>query len=245
MKKVLSTIAIVVTSTAVFAQGYLNFNATTIPIAQTNTAVSTLFGGLGVGGVIGNTAAGTGAGVSGYLYALLVSPYTGTITSDTTVWDGSWSLALATVGANTAVPITSSNGIAAGRVTASTPGGTSAIQLTGWANGTYDNIVLVGWSANLGTSWSVVSSLLSTIAAAPGNNAISGFFGESSIGYYSPNTGTPGGALFNAAADANGTPINNGSANPMYLYALPIPEPGTMALAGLGGLALMLIRRRK
>jgi len=44
MKKVLSTMAILATATAVFAQGYLNFNAAGIPIVQTNTAVSTLFG---------------------------------------------------------------------------------------------------------------------------------------------------------------------------------------------------------
>jgi hypothetical protein len=220
MKRVLSTIAILATATAVFAQGDLNFNASTIPIFQTNTAVSPLFGGTGIGGVTGNTFAGTGANVSAYLYALLVSPYTGTITSDTTVWDGSWSLALAIVGSNTAVPITSSNSVVAGRVAANTPGGTSSIHMTSWPNGTYMNIVLVGWSANLGSTWQQVSGELSVIAlggAAPTNS----FFGESDIGYITPSSGSPGNAIFNAVSQAYGIPINNSSANPAYLYALP------------------------
>jgi len=243
MKKVLSTIAILATATAVFAQGYLNFNAGVTPIFQTNTAVSTLFGGLGSGGVTGNTFAGSGANVGAYDYALLVSTYTGTVSSDTAVWDGSWSLALAQIGANTAIPMTSSNSVVAGRVAANTPGGTSSIQMTGWANGTYENIVLVGWSANLGSSWSVVSGELQAIALG-GTAAPNEFFGESMIGYLTPNTSSGGAAVF-GAADANGTPINNTSANPAYLFALPVPEPATMALAGLGGLALVLFRRRK
>ncbi len=243
MKKVLSTIGILVTATAVFAQGYLNFNAGTIPIYQTNTAVSTLFGGSGSGGVTGNTFAGSGATVGAYDYALLISAYTGSVSSDTAVWDGSWSLALAEIGVNTAIPMITSNSVVAGRVAANTPGGTSSIQMSGWANGTYMNIVLVGWSANLGSTWSAVVPYL--IASAGGTNSTVGFFGESVIGYITPNLGSAGAALFNATATVNGQPISNSSASPAYLYSLPVPEPATMALAGLGGLALLLIRRRK
>jgi hypothetical protein len=240
MKKVLSTMAILATATAVFAQGYLNFNAAGIPIVQTNTAVSTLFGGLGSGGVTGNT---FGSATATYYYALLISPYTGTITSDKAVWDGSWA-----VGQGVSGPITTVNLAGAGRVSAATGAGANPFQTSsagaGWAAGTYYNIVLVGWSANLGSTWSVVSGELSAIALG-GTAAPNEFFGESDLGYLTPNVASPGAAIFGAAADANGLPIDNGSANPMYLYALPVPEPGTMALAGLGGLALMLIRRRK
>jgi len=235
MKKVLSTMAILATATAVFAQGYLAFNATTIPIAATNTAVITLFGGTGSGGVAGNT---FGSATATYYFALLISPYTGTITSDTSVWDGTWS-----VGQGTAGSITTVNAAGAGRVSAAIAAGASPFQTIGWANGTYMNMVLVGWSANLGSTFAAVEPYL--IASAAHTNLTAGFFGESDLGYLTPNLASPGAQIFGAAADANGTPIDNGSANPMYLYSLPVPEPATMALAGLGGLALLLIRRRK
>ncbi len=57
MKKVLSTIAILAIATAAFAQGYVNFNAGSTPIVDTNTALSPLFGGTGLGGVSGVTTA--------------------------------------------------------------------------------------------------------------------------------------------------------------------------------------------
>jgi len=258
MKKVLSTIAILATATAAFAQGYVNFNPGTTLIAQTNTAISPLFGGSGAGGVTGNTVAGSSGGLGAFEYALLIEPQTtfGVASTDTSVWDTTW----------TASGLVTSNSIVSGRITA----GGSAIAVGGLANslgqlwngnntsitpfgGTTNNIVLVGWSANLGSSWANVSVILAALAAnnsaplaaqlalTPGSTA---FFGESAIGYIVPNFASPGAALF-GAADANGVPILNTSASPDYLYALPVPEPGTMVLAGLGGLALMLIRRRK
>jgi hypothetical protein len=39
----------------------------------------------------------------------------------------------------------------------------------------------------------------------------------------------------------SGTGITQG----FTLFAVPVPEPATMALAGLGGLSLLLFRRRK
>lgn len=114
--------------------------------------------------------------------------------------------------------------------------------MAGWAAGTYNNIVLVGWSANLGTTWAEVSAeLIATYfgASFPAN----AFFGESMIGYLTPNEASPGAAIFGSAADANGLPIYNPATDPMVLY--PSPEPSTLALAGLGGLSLWLFRRRK
>ncbi len=232
-------------SGASFAQGYISFNATTIPIFATNSAVSPMFGGSGSGGVSDVTFAGTGANVSAYLYALLISPWTGSVSTDKNVWDGTW----------TAVPgITSSNSVVGGRVNAVTPAGTSAILVTGiagpglwtsWNAGVTNNIVLVGWSANLASTWSEVSNLLLEVAADPFHwPGGGGYFGETDIGYLTPNAASPGAALFGATATANGLPIDNSSANPAMLYGLPIPEPGTLSLAGLGGLSLLLFRRR-
>jgi hypothetical protein len=49
------------------------------------------------------------------------------------------------------------------------------------------------------------------------------------------------------AASAAGQPISNPAGSPMILNLIPttVPEPTTIALAGLGGLSLMLFRRRK
>ena len=70
-----------------------------------------------------------------------------------------------------------------------------------------------------------------------------GFLGVTTTGYINPGTANPGVAVFGIAPIANvGLPIQSVGTQ---LYALPVPEPGTMALAGLGGLALLLFRRRK
>ncbi len=252
MKKIFLTVGLITMSGAAFAQqGYVYFNAAQTPAnpyVVTNTAISPLFGGSGLGGVSGLTIAGTGAGGQAFYYALLVSGMTsyGVPSADTAVWDGTW----------TYTGIMSSNSVVAGRVwpgSALTYVGSIVNNLgqtwngngesMGGADGVTNSIVLVGWSANWGSSWSEVSADLAAYAA--GGSAPSGlFFGESTIGYLVPNYITPGAAIFGSAADANGLPIYNPSSNPMELYAVPVPEPGTMALVGLGGLSLLLFRRR-
>jgi hypothetical protein len=239
MKKLFLTVGLIAMSGAAFAQGYINFNAGTIPIVVTNTSLSPLFGGSGIGGVSGSTIAGSGANVGAYIYALLISPWTGTVTTDTAVWDSTW----------TDTGIRSTNSVTSGRVTAGGPainvGGVANSLGVDWNNGVTNNIVLVGWSGNLGTSWSAVSADLA-FWAAHGFSPVDGYFGESAIGYLNPNAAAPGAALFGNAPTANGLPIYNPAANPMELYILDTagPEPSTLALAGLGGLVLWLFRRR-
>jgi hypothetical protein len=72
------------------------------------------------------------------------------------------------------------------------------------------------------------------------------FFGETAFGYINPLAGSPGIAI----TQNNGTPGAFGLgifSLDTQLYQLPIdiPEPATMALAGLGGLSLLLFHRRK
>jgi hypothetical protein len=229
MKKLALTIVCAVATTgAAFAQGLVSFTTShSFITAQTNTAVSTLFGGPGTGGTSGATAPqGTGA----FDYALLYA--TGVGVNDANVWDGTWSFATG---------LTATNATTAGWLVSTATSGSVP-----WAVGVTDSIVLVGWSANLGTSWTTVSNVLAAVHANPGANNTSGFFGESTFGYITGNTTpAPGAAIFAGGADANGLPIDNLN---MQLYALPVapvPEPATMALAGLSGLALVLFRRRK
>lgn len=114
-----------------------------------------------------------------------------------------------------------------------------------YATGTIDYYVIVGWSSNEGTSWATVASELE-------NNSwqilgAGAWFGETAVGYnYSgggPNTlnavnvwGT------SSASGLAGSGL--GGTNP-ELVLTPVPEPTTLALAGLGGISMLFLRRRK
>jgi hypothetical protein len=104
-------------------------------------------------------------------------------------------------------------------------------------------MMLVGWSASLGTSWLQVSNTLAGAAANANYFSTLSFFGESGIGWENPTTAAPGIGIMGSAANPGGQPILIASG--MTLYELPIPEPATFALVGLGGLSLLLFRRRK
>jgi hypothetical protein len=87
-------------------------------------------------------------------------------------------------------------------------------------------------------------------AASQGNNAPlqaqlagqQGFFGVTSTGYTASGSSNPGATLFATAANAQGLPILSLNTQ---LYLVPVPEPTTLALAGLGGLSLLLFRRQR
>ena len=253
MKKlILTTVCAMAMSGAVFAQGYISWTtSSTYLTMQTNAVtISPLFGGVApLGGTIGNTA----TTANGFDYILLTKAFTGTVSSDTSVWDGTWS-ALAAYNGGAGGALLGTNGISAlqkGQVIpeATANGQTGTGVQVNWANGTTQNVVMVGWSADLGATWLGVSNILANLAL--GNNtplltqlngATEAFFGETGIGYINPSAGTPGTPVFAGGADANGLTIDSLN-TPLYL--LPVPEPATMALAGLGGLSLLLFRRRR
>jgi hypothetical protein len=112
-------------------------------------------------------------------------------------------------------------------------GGANSVAAIGAANDAFNNgesysIALVGWSANEGTSWSGVSTELSS-----GNWSALGNFGAD-FGSVDPTTGAPG-----------SLPSGIWGNSTLVLYTVPVPEPTTLALAGLGGLSMLFLRRRK
>lgn len=112
---------------------------------------------------------------------------------------------------------------------------TQAIGIGGQAfnNGTSYQVALVVWSTSLGSSWSTVLAEYENYQNT-GSWGVSGFFGDVIGNNINPSAAAPGNTI--GAMSGNGT---------MTLYSVPVPEPTTLALAGLGGISLLFLRRRK
>jgi len=180
-----------------------------------------------------------------YYYALLLAPYGGA-TPTQNPFDSAWRFS--------GVMATNTSSFAAGGIRG--PGGAAGVAVAGWGapvGPTYDTgtemyFMIVGWSSNLGANWNEFSSALGV------GLLDSGFYGLSPVGYGYSGGGPyvlPPPSLFGATPAMpaglqagfflNGFTISAVSAG----FAVPIPEPGTLVLAGLGGLSLLAFRRKK
>jgi len=103
-----------------------------------------------------------------------------------------------------------------------------------WANGLTAYDIVVGWSSTEGTTWAQIS------AAITGNNwANVGPSATSVFGY------SLTGQTTSATSPANGASVWSGISGGFVLQQVAVPEPATIALAGLGGLSLLALRRKK
>ncbi len=118
------------------------------------------------------------------------------------------------------------------------PAGSGTMLPDNWAAGQAGKFIIIGWSANLGSTWSTVSGeLADTWNSIPGFNFANYYwFGVSAIG-----TATP------TASPSPATQLWPLAGNTFVLEEVGpvVPEPGTMALTALGGASLLLFRSKK
>ena len=114
-----------------------------------------------------------------------------------------------------------------------------------------NSFIVVGWSANQGTTWAQVASELqgaSFRTDALGSHfegpllASGGFIGATTIqqGAAGEADGSTAFSLFGFLPNAQGTPITT----PTDLYIIFIPEPSAVAFAGVA-MAIFVLRRRR
>ena len=239
MKKVLLTIGAMAMATGVFAQGYVTLGNGSGTLIDTNQILSPFLGGPG-GGVqnVGTSATSVGASPL-YYVALLTMPYSGTLTTATNPYSANdgWIY----TGISTQNKPSGQPGTVSQLTDVATASGT-------WGIGTTQQFMIVAWSANLGSSWLAVSNTLDNpalLSAQLDGGAEYGYLGVSAVSFEAaqPAPSAPAAVLWSSTLGGQtyGNPISTG----IPLYQIIVPEPTTLALAVLGGLSLVLIRRRK
>jgi hypothetical protein len=219
MKKIAITMALAALVGTSYGQGYVTV-AGTMQSSTNNTAITTAWTGgqlnTGVYGALGTTTSG-----QHYDMALLTT----TAGSPTLTLFGDATLAADWLYTG----LQGANNTFAGRMTIG-----SGLVANNAPISNSQNWLLVAWSTSLGTTWATVEPLL----AAGSFGAANGFIGWSAIG-----VGASGSAPPAISLTVQGT---SGSIIPAGFSLLAVvPEPSTIALAGLGGLSLLLFRRRK
>jgi hypothetical protein len=223
MKKILTIISLVAVTTLLHAQGYIEFYGSAANI-QTNTAIGTFFGGPGTGGTSGKTSAAS----TGQVFDYILLYETTALSGNSAPTNSAWSPVLA-FGGGSFGDLSMTNNLVG---TISGPSGSAGQQVNLASTSTY-SVELVGWTANLGTFANVLS-----VITAGGASQLGYYLGWTTVGSITP-FATPGAGdptLF-ANTWSNGTMVLN--------QVAVVPEPASIALAGLGGLSLLLFRRRK
>jgi hypothetical protein len=218
MKKlILMALGLVAGATFVHAQGYMAINGSAADV----TISSNSYSATASGGIIGKAPSGAAA----FDYAIFVSSTPITDGATDAGWTQVGLVATPTVGL-----IAGGSGLSAGDILYS---GGSQFQ-SSIAPGTY-YVEIAGWSSGLGSSWATVSGEL-----ADSFQGESGFyFGEAYSGSanFTTAVAAPGNNVIGADGIANGGLV--------LFSTTPVPEPATLALAGLGGLSMLFLRRRK
>lgn len=224
MKKLVLTVSLVAGLIGTsFGQGYVTVAGTFSNSTNTTTLGASFLGGTAAG-TVGALQSTTAGGL--YTMALLTGAFTG-VTNSTQLFNNPGAIAnwldTGTLGHNNTF---------AGRLTIG-----SDYLTTGTVApvGQQNQWLLVAWSTSIGATWASVASQLGS-GTFTAQNA---YLGWSLVGIGA--AGPPPTATPLTVQGASGSIINQG----MQLLLVPVPEPATIALAGLGGLALLALRRKK
>jgi PEP-CTERM motif len=255
MKKILLTSALTaIVGGFAYGQGVVSFSTISFAnvTAQTNATVFSPFSlgnnvaqnSLGTSGAVG-AAGGLSTG-TGFYYTILVGgAWNGSTGSAAT--NGVVPSSYSALGSWSAENLTATNSATAGRLQVYGANATTSASVTSpWTYGSTNYIMLVGWSANLGSSYSTAYSNMHSQTYLNGLGA-NAYFGISNLGWINPSSvGSGNGvAIFGSSVNSGGTPIQSLNVQLDVLGVAATPEPGTMALAALGGASLLLFRRRK
>jgi hypothetical protein len=203
-----------------FGQGTIGFNNGTSSKISTNS-------------IENSVASGLTQGASQYYYALFYSASATTVSGSAAAvagtgkyafGDSSWTFSGA-YGTNAAAP---------GRFASASADANGNTAVTGVIGGSAAQFVVIGWSANIGTT-------LSALEAWYANPTLTGWIGESIVSgtlTTGAGVGFPPGLFGASPGDITGFGLGE-------IQASAVPEPTTVALIGLGGLGLAMIRRRK
>jgi len=209
-----------------FSQGEVQFNNGTATKISANTAAalatfSVLPSGSGAYyyALFGSTTATTVAGVGSA--AEVATP---TVPGTYAFSDANWTFEASGV-----------QGAKAGTFASSSLDAAGYTQLVGQPSTV--QLVVVGWSANIGTSIASVEAFL----AGTDGSVTSGFIGESAVS---------GAISTGAAGTGNLPPTIFGGSSPDIAgfdlgYTVSVPEPSTIALGIMGAASLLALRRKK
>jgi len=226
MKKlILTSVCTLGVTGVVMAQGTVDWGSIPPPslTAYTNSTVASTFGASATltGGATGKASITTGV----FDYELLYNTSSTEAPLPTTVaalktWTDS---GLGGVGSTTA----------AGTVL--TTGQSTDATALGSTSGVDYSFIVVGWSANLGSSFSAVEAALTADSGWTGT----AFFGMSTEGYLAFNAGNPGSVIFGTGTGEITSPSTQ------LDEVVPTPEPTTIALGVMGAASLLALRRKK
>jgi len=227
MKKTLLTIGLAtIAALSTQAQGYVVFSSSATTQSTNNVAGNQQVTGQAV-------ASGKAAGAGNFYYALFWSS-TGTGAGAT-----QGTASLSTYAFNTAgwtmdadATAVAATGATPGRFAALAANSDGTTTVPGQTGGGTYYFTIIGWSANLGTTYSLAVANLTAAGQM-------GYFGQSAVS--GPIT------VGNGAAIPAPTLMGASPNIPAFVLGSfnNVPEPGTLALAALGGASLLLFRRKK